>query len=335
MARLGAALLAVVVLWALWWPVAAAIERRATLAWLDDQRAAGWQADAAEVRVSGFPLAYTRRITAPVLADPAGGWAWEGEYIDLTRARHPQMATPGMTLEIPPVQTVRTPWQTLSIAAEQATATLIEGSGGARFERADIELQAIRIVSDTDWDAALDSGTLVAVADAQTPELVRITLGATGFTPPSRVANALSEADLAPRSIERIAAEADVTFDRAWSMAALETERPQLRRIAVRNAGVRWGELTLRVAGTVDVDVDGQASGELLIKATNWRDILAAAVGSGAIPERLAAGAEGALGLMSRLAGSPDTLDIPLTLDDGRARLGPLPLGSIPRLSIP
>lgn len=338
MARLSAALIAVIALWALWalwWPVAAALERRATLGWFEAQRTAGWQAEATEVRVSGFPMTYTRRITAPVVADPAGGWAWEGDALELTRARHPELSEQGTMVTLPPVQNLRTPWQALSIAADSATATFIEGNDGDRFERAMAEVNAVRIVSDAEWDAALDTGTLSAAADPAMPETMRLTLSASGLTPPSRIADALSEADLAPRSIERLEAEADVTFDRTWTMSALETARPQPRRIALRNAGVRWGELTLRVAGTIDVDAAGVPSGELLIKATNWREILAASVASGVIPEGVAAGIEGTLGLMSRLAGSSETLDVPLTLDDGRAKLGPLPVGQAPVLRIP
>jgi hypothetical protein len=73
----------------------------------------------------------------------------------------------------------------------------------------------------------------------------------------------------------------------------------------------------------------------LLVKATNWREILAAARTAEALPAGVAAAAERALELVSRLAGSPRTLDIPLVFREGRARLGPVPIGPAPRLALP
>jgi len=135
--------------------------------------------------------------------------------------------------------------------------------------------------------------------------------------------------------VERLEAEIEATFDRPWTIAALEDRRPQPRRIVVEDAALRWGALDLRVAGTLDVATDGTPEGELLVKATNWREILAAARTAGALPEGLAEAAERALELVSRLAGSPDTLDVPLVFSDGRTRLGPVPIGRAPSLTLP
>ena len=108
--------------------------------------------------------------------------------------------------------------------------------------------------------------------------------------------------------------------------------RPQPRKINLRLAEARWGQLELQAAGEVTVDAAGIPEGEITIKARNWRDILKLAVETGAIPEGFAGSLEDGLSLMSQLAGNPKTLDIPLGLRGGRVLFGPVPIGPAPRL---
>lgn len=335
MTRLIAAFVIAVAGWALWWPVVASSERQATEQWLTAQRAAGWQAEATHIAVTGFPLRYTRTLTAPILADPANGWAWEAERVQLGRPRHAGITPPGLVLTLPRSQTLRSPWQTLDLSSREATATLMVSRGGEAIEEATATLTDLVLRSDAGWDAALQSGTLTARASDSGPNAMRITLAARSLATPSRVAEALSGADLAPREIERIEAEADVTFDAPWTIAALETRRPQPTRLILRDAGVLWGALTLRVAGSLEMDASGEVSGDLLVKATNWRELLATSVASGLIPKTIAAGLEQTLDLMSRLAGRRDTLDVPITFANGRTRIGPLPIAPAPVLRLP
>ena len=335
MSRILSILAAIALAWAAWWPLAAWMEARATTGWLEERRAAGWQAEWADVAVTGFPLTYVRRIAAPALADPGTGWAWRADALTLARPRHPQLSEPGLTVSWPPEQELQTPWQRLEISSGVFQADLRLSGEADRLDSGTLDVTALEVVSDAGWRMTLASGRLAALAAEAAPEIVTLTLSAVDLAPPARMARALSDADLAPDAIERLQAEAEVTFDRPWDRAALEQARPQPRRVVVKDAALRWGALELRVAGTLDVGEDGTPEGELLVKATNWRELLAAARASGALPEGLAGAAEGALELASRLAGSPRTLDLPLGFSNGRTRLGPVPLGPAPVLRLP
>jgi len=333
--RAAVAAVAAAALWAAWWPVAAWHETRATEAWLEARRDEGWQADWADVAVSGFPLAYERRIADPALADPVTGWAWRAEGLRLARARHPRLSGAGVTISLPPEQVVQTPRQKIDLTAVTMTARVVLAGPADRLARAEATLEGIAATSGAGWETTLAAGRLTARPEAEVPDRVAFTLSAEGLAPPAAAVRAASEADVAPAAIERLRAEATVTFDRPWGLAALEEARPQPRRIDLDEAALRWGRLELRVAGRRDVDAGGTPEGELLVKATNWREILAAARASGAVPESLAGAVESALELASRLAGSPQTLDIPLRFANGRTRLGPVPIGAAPVLRLP
>ncbi|MEM0937267.1 MAG: DUF2125 domain-containing protein [Pseudomonadota bacterium] len=320
-------------LWALWWPIAAGREGRAVEAWFEDRRATGWQADAGDVSVSGFPLRYALEIADVALADPNTGWAWQGERMSLTRARHPQLGTPERVVRLPATHQLQTPEQRIAIAAERADLTLLHDDDALASAR--WEVTSLQLASDADWQARLAFAHLEAVADKMRQEDVILTLSARDLALPAAMAEALSDADIAPSAIVRIEAEARVTFDTVWRADFIEQPRPQPRRIALSDAALQWGGLTLRVAGTLDVDAAGRPEGELLLKATNWREMIAVGRASGVLPSGLANAIEGTLELASRLAGSRETLDVPLRLTNGRMRLGRLPIGAAPVLRLP
>jgi hypothetical protein len=73
----------------------------------------------------------------------------------------------------------------------------------------------------------------------------------------------------------------------------------------------------------------------VLVKATNWREILDLLRDSGVLAETLANGVESALTLLTGLAGSSRTLDIPVTFQGDRTRIGPLPIAPAPVIRLP
>ncbi|MFO7771616.1 MAG: DUF2125 domain-containing protein, partial [Roseovarius gahaiensis] len=125
-----------------------------------------------------------------------------------------------------------------------------------------------------------------------------------------------------------------VEFDKPWDRTAIEDARPQPRHIDIQLAEARWGQLELQMAGEMRVDSSGQATGEIMIKARNWRDILDLAVNAGAMPKGMADTVGDGLGLIAQMAGNPKTLDIPLGLRNGRVFLGPVPIGPAPSLRL-
>ena len=119
-------------------------------------------------------------------------------------------------------------------------------------------------------------------------------------------------------------------FDRAWDLSALEQGRPQPRRIRIRLAEAKWGELELALAGTLEIDAEGRPDGRLTVKARNWRDILTLIRAGGWMPAGWVDLVEDALSLAAQLSGNPQSLDLPLDFSDGAMSLGPIPLGAAP-----
>jgi hypothetical protein len=88
------------------------------------------------------------------------------------------------------------------------------------------------------------------------------------------------------------------------------------------------------MSGRVDIDAQGRGTGEIAIRAENWPEMLAMAERAGLLGPGARRTAERALGLLARLSGREEDLDVTLRLDDGFVYLGPLPVGEGPRLRL-
>lgn len=133
-------------------------------------------------------------------------------------------------------------------------------------------------------------------------------------------------------ALDTLELRARVTFDKPWDRSALETARPQPRRVVLNLADARWGRLRILAAGEFEVDAQGQPDGTVTLKVDNWREMLEMARQSGALPPEAVGPAERALRLLSGIGGNPDALDARITLSGGYMSFGLIPLGPAPRL---
>ena len=105
-------LLAIVILaaagWSGFWWFNASARERALTRWLEERRADGWQAEAADMRVTGFPNRVDVIITDLRLADPEAGWSWQASGLQiLSLAWKPHqfiVALPGSRWSRPPTR---------------------------------------------------------------------------------------------------------------------------------------------------------------------------------------------------------------------------------------
>ena len=104
----------------------------------------------------------------------------------------------------------------------------------------------------------------------------------------------------------------DVTaaFPRPLDAEALESGNLRPETLWLRNSTISWGDLGLSGSGRLEVAPDGTPTGEIALKADDWRQLLRAAVSAGAVPGNLEGALEAGLGLMSSLTTPTVTLKL-------------------------
>ncbi|WP_170763731.1 DUF2125 domain-containing protein [Ruegeria lacuscaerulensis] len=320
----------IALLWSAYWFVAGFGLRNAITSWFDKQQDQGWQADFSDAETAGYPFHHMTRLNNPALADPVNGTAWSADWIEF---QSPAI-WPGRQV----LRFADTPQrlsyfdQTSTIQASDLQAELQLQPGVALvLEKMALTAGPWSINDDTE---ALAGGDTLALVMEQTsiPEAYAISARMDGFTPGDDLRDLMRSAATLPQAFETFELDMTATFNKAWDRSALEQSRPQPVKIDLHLAEMKWGALRLFAAGELDVDENGIPTGEIAIKAENWKDMISMANAAGALPDQAVDPVTRALNFMAGLGGNPNALDMQLNFRDGFVALGPLPLGPAPRL---
>ncbi|GAA6181407.1 DUF2125 domain-containing protein [Shimia sp. NS0008-38b] len=297
-------------------------------AWFDARQNDGWVAEYDELSVAGYPSRLDSTFTNITLADPRTGVAWEAPFFQLFALTY----RPNHLIAVwPDTQTLATPTEKLDITSGDMRASLVLDAGtDLTLSRTNLAITDLGIASSADWQLSAKSVTVAMHRDEENPTRYRIAFNADDLTPPAGF-DLPDGVDL-PRSFSSFKADLTADFDQPWDRTAIETARPQPVTLDLTLAEIVWGDLQLNAAGSVTVDSSGYPTGEVTIRAVNWREILAVARQSAKVSPSVVDTLEQALGFVAQLSGNGRELDIPLTFRGGATRLGPLPIGPAPRL---
>ena len=300
--------------------------------WFDTRRAEGWVAETSDLSVLGFPNRFDTSFDDLALADPDTGLAWEAPFFQILTLSY----RPNHVIAVwPDDQIIATPQDKFRVQSTDMRASLVIAPNTALApERATLTAEFLRVAPLARPDDTTALTALTLAAERNDGASYRLGLSAEGLSPSTPWRARLDPKNTLPAQLAGLRADMTVSFDKPWDRTAIEDARPQPTHIKLDLADAAWGQLQLQAAGEVSVDAAGQPTGEITIKARNWRDILDLAVASGAVPESLAKTLESGLSMMAQMAGNQQTLDIPLGFRNGRVMLGPIPLGPAPVLHL-
>ncbi|WP_439142302.1 DUF2125 domain-containing protein [Planktotalea sp.] len=327
MKRLLFVIIAAAALYAGYWFVGSSGATTGFERWFVERRAEGWVADVNSIETRGFPSRFDTTLSGISLADPDTGLAYSAPFLQIFALSY----KPEHLIAVwPNEQTFSSPFGKAAITSEDMRASLIvKKNTSLALEKANFTADAVNIAMDTGETLGTANALMAVqlVPAAQNTYQFGVDLKDVVLPEPKGLR---LEAGILPEALEYARGDVTAAFDAPWDLNALQSARPQPTRIDVKLIEAKWGQLELRLAGGFDVDTQGRASGQITIKAQNWRDILALSAATGAIPEQLIRPIEQGLSLLSGLSGNRNTLDLPLTLDAGLMKLGPIPIGPAP-----
>jgi hypothetical protein len=316
--------------WSGYWFVGAKGSKAGFEAWFQQQRDRGVTAEYSDLSVQGFPNRFDAGFSDLSLADPRQGIGWEAPFFQILALSY----QPTHIIAVwPDSQVLTTPDDRFEIASEDMRASLkIEASTLLGLKSAVMTAQGL-IVTPTRQDiepTSVEKITLAVEHITDTPANYRLGFNADGITPAAALVVQFDPERTLPKQVTEISADLSVRFDQPWDRKALEGTLPQPRHIEITKVEARWGQLHLNASGALEIDPAGIATGEIIIRVRNWRDIFALAVTAGAITEGVAAPMENALGLMAQAADDPEAVDIPIKFEQGFIFAGPVSLGPAP-----
>lgn len=353
-----------------WFALAAKLEN-GTEAWIEQRRAEGLDIRYADLRSEGFPFlirivlrAPRIRIPIPISANkteppqspgspqssqsPQSLWAWQGDAV-VIQAR--PWSPRHIKADISGAQRVSlvikgTPVTYAGRAGVLAADLVFEGGG--RLSEIQITVAGLELTS-------ADGGSKIAARTARLTAR-RLSIDATDITSPAFYARLTARDVVVPdrlalplgSTIEKLDAEGTLIgalppelppelspglSSNPWPQPLI-TWRDRGGTIEVAHINIVYGPLAMRTSGTLALDADLQPIGAFTAKIQG----LVASVGilrrRGLIGSRDAITAQLILGALARKPadGGPESLSVPITIQDRRLFIGPVRLTKLPEI---
>lgn len=321
---------AIALIWVGWWGIASFVMQHVISDWVDARRAEGWQVDIAQSGKTGFPFRIGADLREISMQNPDTGKQISAPHLRLSAPIY----LPGdirVTLPAPP----------LGLTTARGIFRLgFEGAqGGLRVAQTPaLTLDSMRVGAEQltlsfEDDPIATLGRVTALAkETEAPGTYKLTADARDLVLAPQINAAIGRADELATGITQLAFNGTLGFDTPWDRTALVRRSPLPTSIRITQAEAVWGGVALRLSADLDVGADGHLSGDIRVATGDWRTMLTLMARSGAINTDQEPQIEA---MLSAVSGGRDALDVPVTVDRGRLRIGFLPLGRLPRVFVP
>ncbi len=318
---------AVAVLWTAYWFVGSRSVEQGIGGWVASQTEAGRVAEYQDLSVGGFPGRFDVSLTSPHLADPVAGTGWSAPELLVTALAY----DPWHLIAIfPQTQTVTLPDQAITLTAGKLLGSVVFAPGTSlSLQRTRLSGSDLALGSTAGWrvGAGQVNFATAVLADARSHE---IGLEMLQLAPDPVLSAAVPDL---PARIDRLHLDATVTLSGPVDRTAAASPL-QIAAVEVKDLSGTWGDAALSGSGKVTADAFGRAEGQIDLRLDHWRKLMPLLVATGTVTPEVAPTWEKMLGFLARDGGGdPDVLKLPLIYRDGRASLGPLPLGPAPQLN--
>jgi len=323
-------------LYAGYWYSAAELVRRGLLDWSAARRSEGYTIGWDRTEVGGFPFALRVTIEKPIFGQSriepgyeARGELLVGEARPWALGQWHISAAQGGTLAIQPGPER----PAIDVVAAALDGTVMPGQDGdaAMNAGADVTLAADRLTVSGQTSLAIAH----AIARARIPAGAAASHLQTWLSASLTIDGIALPVTVPPLgdTVERLATTLAIkgTIPGGPRRQALAAWRDDGGTLELQSFALVWGKLALDAKGTVALDAALQPLGALTATIRGYGEIIDALVATGDLKAGDAALVNVGLGLLAKPA--PDgqyQLDAPLTLQNGQAYLGPVPLARMP-----
>lgn len=320
-------ILLVLAIWSGWWWLGSTAHQTAWDMWLDERSEFGWVAEAEEARVIGYPSRFDTTFKELSLADPISGWAWSAPIFQVLSVAY----TPHHVIAVwPGVQKLSSPYGTAELSSELLRGSVVVEPGLAlALDRAQLEGKALDLQG-SGWRMAVED-LAFASRQAETPEFAHdVHIEAKRVLLPIPFRDQVDPDGVLPSVFERMTIDGVLAFDADWDRHAVEGTKPLLTGVSLQGFEAIWGEMKITAFGQLLIGADRYPTGEITVKARDWKKMIKVATDGGLIPRDMSRTLERGLGFVAGF-GNKRELEVPLKFKGGLTYLGPIPVGPSPK----
>lgn len=271
------------------------------------------------VSVQGFPNRFDTTLTNLKLTSSDEAIIWSTPFLQiLSLSYNPAHVIAVWSNE----QTITLPNNVITITTSDLRASgVFHDPSQFALDRGTLAGENIQLRSDTGWRIDATSAT-ASIRQSENPKVYEIAGNINGIS--------FSGPEISGLDPTRI--QSRMTIELAHPVSASTPAGQAIEFISITETRVQSGETALVISGDLPVDASGVLNGTLAVQIENWRKVFTNMTTSGILPAESAGGLMAMITMFAVNPDDPENLDLTLTITKGQMFLGPIPLGTAPRL---
>ena len=268
--------------WSAYWYVGSSAQQSGLQTWLDDRRTAGWVADYDRLTVQGYPSRFDTKITNLNLADPKSRWAWRTPELQVLMLSY----QPNHVIAVlPPKHVVSTPDEKITVTSDKIRASIkFDANTDLALNAVTGELETAVFNSNAGWISELKSAQLATRQTTGAANSHDIFFQADGVKPARIFTKIIDPDSQLPDVFDSMRMDITAGFNAPWDRHAVEGTKPEVTALKVKDFSATWGELNFEAKGDLTFDAEGYPTGDLDVRAKNWKDMITLGISAGGDP---------------------------------------------------
>ncbi len=330
MRKLIIIILSLGVLWGGYLFVGSSAVEKSLISWLSDTSSRGWAAKYSALNTRGFPNRFDTTFNDLEVEIGDGDYTWAVPFFQIFALSY----QPNHIIAVwPNEQKLLLPQQRLAVTSDRMRGSIkFRPETALTLSRSSVEISNFHVQSNLGWSASAEAGQFNTRQSEEITNAHDVVLQTINLRLSDRFMSFLDPGHQLPDQFEAVKVDLTMDFDGPWDRQAIEQKQPALTGVGVKNLQIIWGELDFNATGKLTTDAQGFLSGQLEITAQNWRGIYKILLRMGLIQGNFMGAVEGFLQIMALETEDPDLLVADWVFQNGRMRLGAIPLGPAPRI---
>ena len=322
MRKLIGVIVALALAWAGFWAYARGQLDKAQQTWLAGKLDAGWQIDASDRSIAGFPNRLDSTLRDLVVAPPDRTWEWRAPFLQVFALVY----QPNHLIVVwPDQQTIAMDGETFTLGSQDLRASVVRKSD-RDLDRLTIQGKGLRMQAKGEpgiWyaRALTASARQLPGGDAQMALDIQGLTGREDASIPGPEDGATLQLDMTYHLTAPLVADLGLGLDQAAP-----------KGVTLHRAVLSWQGLRATAKGKIMRDSAGYASGQIDLDITGWSDGMTALDSLKGEQAKNAKTLIGLLAVVAAFSGDANKLRVPLRFEDGQMFLGNLPVGEAPKI---
>lgn len=275
--------------------------------------------------IHGFPNRFDVTFDAPRF--DGRGFGWRAPFLQLFALTYKPYH---LVAVFAPDQILTADGQEVLVHSEDLRASLVMEPS------LDLPVERFTLVGHTlDLQLAAETHSLDTLRLASrriSPLVHQIALAAEGVFPDPALMDRVDPQNLWPRRLDLLRGDIEIETDRPIDRHLADGVAPRVTRVTLTGFHATWPGTDVSLDGRLTPGADGMLSGDVTLHVTGWQALVTELRQAGILDEGTETLLTGTLGAMTQADG--EALDVPLAVVEGDVRLGPLLLGTLPRLRL-